>query len=123
MMEGMTALRKNRTWEVVDLPIDQKTVGCKWAFTVKCKEERSVERFKARVMAKGFTQTYEVDYQETFAPVAKINSIWVLLSLAANYNWSLHQLDIKNAFLNGDLKEVFMSPPPGFEKVFGQHKV
>ena len=75
-------------------------------------------------MAKGFTQTYGVDYQETFAPVVKINSIRVLLSLAAKYNWPLHQLDIKNAFLNGDLEEeVFMIPPPGFEKVFDQHKV
>ena len=90
---------------------------------MKCKADGSVERFKARLVAKGFTQTYGVDYQETFAPVAKINSIRVLLSLAANYNWSLLQLDIKNAFLNGDLEEVFMIPPLGFEKVFGQHKV
>ena len=123
-MEEMNALRKNGTWEVVDLPIDQKRVRCKWVIIVKCKADGSVERFKAKLMAKGFTQTYGVDYQETFAPVAKINSIRVLLSLVANYNWPIHQLDIKKAFLNGDLEEeVFMSPPPGFEKVFGQHKV
>ena len=124
VMEKMNDLRKNGTWEVVDLPIDQKTVGCKWLFIVKCKADDSVERFKAKLVAKGFTQTYGVDYQKTFAPITKINYIRVLLSLAANYNWPIHQLDIKNAFLNGDLEEeVFMSPPPGFEKVFSQHKV
>ena len=65
-------------------------MGCKWVFTVKCLADASVERYKARLMAKEFTQTYGIDYQETFAPVAKINSIRVLLSLAVNSNWSLH---------------------------------
>ena len=75
-------------------------------------------------MAKGFTQTYGIDYQDTFSPVAKINSIRVFLSLAINSNWPLHQLDVKNAFLNGDLEEeMFMSPPPGFEESFGVGKV
>ena len=75
-------------------------------------------------MEKDFTQTYGIDYQETFDPVAKINSIRVLLSLAKNSNWLLHQLDVKNAFLNGDLEEeVFMSPLPGFEESFGVGKV
>lgn len=71
-------------------------------FTVKCKADGSVERYKAILVAKGFTQTYGVDYQEIFAPVAKINSIRVLLSIATNFNWSLHQLDVKNDFLSGD---------------------
>ena len=71
----MNALKKNSTWEVVKLSRDKKTVGCKWVFTVKCRADRSVERYKARIVAKGFTQTYEIDYQETFALVAKINSI------------------------------------------------
>ncbi|RVW29639.1 Retrovirus-related Pol polyprotein from transposon TNT 1-94 [Vitis vinifera] len=120
----MNALKKNGTWEVVDLPREKKVVGCKWVFTIKSKADGSVERYKARLVVKGFTQNYEIDYQETFAPVAKINSIRVLLSLAVNSNWPLHQLDVKNVFLNGDLEEeVFMSPPLGFEESFGVGKV
>ena len=120
----MNALRKNGMWELVDLPRDKKTIGCKSVFSVKYKADGSIERYKARLVAKGFTQTYGIDYQETFAPVAKINSIQVLLSLAVNSNWPLHQLDVKNAFLNGDLEEeVFMSLPLGFEERLGVDKV
>ncbi|KAI9177820.1 hypothetical protein LWI28_019702 [Acer negundo] len=84
----------------------------------------SIERHKVRLVAKGFTQTYGLDYQETFTPVAKVNSIRILLFMAAIFNWPLHQLDVKNAFLNDNLKEeIFMDPPPGFESVFGYKKV
>ena len=124
MFEETSALKKNGTWEVVDLQREKEVVGRKWVFTIKSKADKSVERYKARLVANGFTQTYGIDYQETFAPVAKINSIRVLLSLAVNSNWPLHQLDVKNVFLNGDLEEeVFMSPPPGFEESFGVGKV
>ena len=123
VFEEMNALKKNGTWEVVNLPREKKVVGCTWMFTIKSKADGSVEKYKVRLVAKGFTQTYGIDYQETFAPVAKINSIRVLLSLAVNSNWPLHQLDVKNVFLNGDLEEeVFMSPPPGFEESFGVGK-
>ena len=91
---------------------------------IKCNTDGSLERYKARLVGKSFTQTYRIDYQETFAPIAKINSIIILLSLAVNCDWPLHQLDVKNTFLNGDLKEeVFMSLPPGFEKSLGSDKV
>ena len=84
----------------------------------------SIERFKARLVAKGFTQSYGVDYQETFALVAKLNTIRVLISLAVNLDWSLQQLDIKNAFLNGDLQEeVYMEISPGLETKATTHKV
>ena len=94
-MEEMNALKRSGTWEIVDLPKEKRTVGRKWVFTVKCKADGSIERYKARLVAKGFTQTYEIDYQETFALVAKINSSKVLLSLVVNFNWPLHQLDVK----------------------------
>ncbi|KZV30107.1 Cysteine-rich RLK (receptor-like protein kinase) 8 [Dorcoceras hygrometricum] len=115
----MNALTKSGTWEMVHLPEGKRTVGCKWVFTVKLKQDGSLERYKARLVAKGFTQTYGIDYQETFAPVAKLNTVRILLSLA-DLDWPLYQMDVKNAFLNGDLQEeVFMDPPPGFEKQFG----
>ncbi|RVW80368.1 Retrovirus-related Pol polyprotein from transposon TNT 1-94 [Vitis vinifera] len=110
--EEVRALEKNGTWEITDLPRGKKPVGCKWIFTVKYKADGNVDRYKARLVAKGFTQSYGIDYQETFAPVAKLNTVRVLLSLAANLDWSLHQLDVKNAFLNGDLEEeVYMDIP------------
>ena len=70
-------------------------------FTVKHKTDGTIDRYKARLVAKGFTQTYGIDYEETFASAAKMNSIRILLSLTTNLDWPLHQLDVKNAFLNG----------------------
>ncbi|RVW16980.1 Retrovirus-related Pol polyprotein from transposon TNT 1-94 [Vitis vinifera] len=98
VMEEIRALKKNETWEVMTLPRGKKPVGCKWVFTVKYKADGTVERYKACLVAKGFTQTYDVDYTETFAPVAKLNTIRVLLSLATKLDWSFHQFDIKMSF-------------------------
>ncbi|KAJ7961715.1 Retrovirus-related Pol polyprotein from transposon TNT 1-94 [Quillaja saponaria] len=115
MVEEMKALSKNDTWELASLPHGKRAVGCKWVFTIKRKADGTIERYKARLVARGFTQTYVVDYQETFAPVAKMNSIRVLISCAANLGWDLQQLDVKNAFLHGDLaEEVYMEIPLGF---------
>ncbi|CAL5335650.1 unnamed protein product [Camellia sinensis] len=122
--EEVRALEKNGTWAITDLPRGKKPVGCKWIFTVKHKADGNVERYKARLVAKGFSQSYGIDYQETFAPVAKLNTVRVLLSLAANLDWSLHQLDVKNAFLNGDLEEeVYMDIPAGLETTSNFNKV
>ena len=92
-------------------------------FTLKYKTDGTLDRYKAKLVAKGFTQTYGVDYSETFSPVAKLNTVRVLLSVAINKNWPLYQLDVKKTFINGDLEEeVYMSPPPGFEAQF-DHRV
>uniref|UniRef100_A0A2N9IGY8 Integrase catalytic domain-containing protein n=1 Tax=Fagus sylvatica TaxID=28930 RepID=A0A2N9IGY8_FAGSY len=113
--EELEALQKNKTWALVVLPEGKKTVGCKWIFSIKYKADGSIDRCKARLVAKGYTQTYGIDYHETFSPVAKLNTVRVLLSLAANLDWPLHQLDVKNAFLHGDLEEeVYMDIPPGY---------
>ncbi|KAA0034028.1 Beta-galactosidase [Cucumis melo var. makuwa] len=121
VMEEMKALEKNRTWEICAPPKGHKTVGCKWVFSLKYKADGTLDRHKTRLVAKGFTQTYGIDYSETFSPVAKLNTVRVLLSVTVNKDWPLYQLDVKNAFLNGDLvEEVYMSPPPGFEAQFGQ---
>jgi hypothetical protein len=84
MQEEMKAFHKNKTWDLVKLTNEKKVVGCKWVFTIKQKVDGSVKRHKDRLVVKGFTQTYGIDYEEMFAPVAKMNSIRVLLSIAAN---------------------------------------
>ncbi|RVW91034.1 Retrovirus-related Pol polyprotein from transposon TNT 1-94 [Vitis vinifera] len=90
VMEEIRALEKNETWEVMNLPRGKKPGACKWIFIVKYKADGTVKRYKVRLVAKGFTQTYGIDYTETFAPVAKLNTIRVLLSLAENLDWPLH---------------------------------
>ncbi|RVX14359.1 Retrovirus-related Pol polyprotein from transposon TNT 1-94 [Vitis vinifera] len=115
MVDEMASLHSNGTWDLVVLPSGKSTVSCRWVYAIKVGPDGQVDRLKARLVAKGYTQVYGSDYGDTFSPVAKIASIRLLLSMAAMCSWPLYQLDIKNAFLHGDLaEEVYMEQPPGF---------
>ena len=117
MEEEMQSLHKNKTWEVVPLPKGKTAIGCKWVY--KNKEDSSESggtRYKARLVAKGFAQKEGVDYNEIFSPVVKHTSIRVLLSLVAHGDLELEQLDVKTAFLHGDLdEEIYMYQPEGYK--------
>ena len=87
-------------------------VGCKWIYKIKTRSDGSIKRYKTRLVAKGFTQEYVIDYEETFTPVARISYVCALLAVAAASKWDLFQMDVKNASLNGDLsEEIYMQPP------------
>jgi hypothetical protein len=114
MDEELQALQDNHTWDVVPCPSTVKAIGCKWVFSVKLCSDGNLDRYKARLVPLGNRQKYGADYEETFAPVAKMTTVRTILSIAASQGWPLHQMDVKNAFLHGDLKEdIYMSPPPG----------
>jgi len=111
----MEALENNGTWELVPLSPGKTPMTCRWVYTVKVGPNGEVDRLKARLVAKGYTQIYDLDYCDTFSPVAKITSVRLFLAMTAMRHWPLHQLDIKNAFLHGDLDEdIYMEQPPGF---------
>jgi hypothetical protein len=116
MEEEFAALEQNQTWVLVPKPTDVKPISCKWIYKIKRRTDGVIERYKARLVARGFSQQYGLDYDETFSPVAKITTVRVLLALAANKSWNLWQMDVKNAFLHGELdREIYMSQPMGFE--------
>jgi len=115
MKSELDSIDRTGTWVLVPLPPGRQPIGCKWVYKIKRKADGSVDRYKARVVAKGFLQKEGVDYTETFAPVAKFTSIRVLLALAAQHDWEIHQMDVKTAFLHGDLDvDIYMRQPEGF---------
>ena len=104
----------NHTWELVDLPHGAKTIGCKQIFKRKLKQDGFIEKYKVHLVAKRFKQRKDVDYFDTFAPVTRITSIRVLIALVSIHNLVIHQMDVKIAFLNGDLEEkIYMEQPEG----------
>jgi len=102
MNEEMAALDANATWELVALPEDKKAIGCKWVYKVKHNADGSMSRYKTRLVAKGYAQTYGINYEETYSPVAKMITIRAIIAMVVAKGWSLHQMGVKNAFL-GDL--------------------
>ncbi|KAE8225489.1 hypothetical protein CF326_g7860, partial [Tilletia indica] len=117
MDEQMEALVGMHTWDVVELPPGRKAIGSRWVYKLKLDEDGVAHRWKARLVAQGFTQVAGVDYFETFAPVARLDSLRVILALAAHFDWVIHQVDVVTAYLNGDLEEeVYIRQPPGYEK-------
>jgi hypothetical protein len=115
MQEECDSLLKNQTWDLVPLPPGKKLVRCKWVYRTKRATNGQVSRYKARLVAKGFQQIHGIDYDETFAPVAKMESIRLVLPIATVKGWEVHQMNVKNVFLHGDLsKEIYMEKPQGF---------
>ena len=117
MAAELHALEQNHTWTLTPLPSDHRPIGCKWVDKIKYNFDGTVKRYKARMVAKGFTQREGIDYKETFSPMAKLTTVWCLLAIAIVRHWSLHQMDVQNAFLYGDLlEEVYMNLPPDFRR-------
>lgn len=122
MREEYNSLVKNCTWKLVDRPVGQRIVDNRWVFKVKRNTDDSIERYKARLVARGFTQEYGVNYFETFSPVVRFTSIRIILAIAAKRKMHMKQFDVKTAFLNGELNEnVYMEQPIGFRD--GTNKV
>ncbi|CAL2234204.1 unnamed protein product [Prunus armeniaca] len=117
-------IEKNKTWELVDRPSDKPVIGVKWVYKTKLNLDGSIQKHKARLVVKGYAQKPGIDFNETFAPVARLDTIRTLIALAAQKGWKLYQLDVKSAFLNGVLKEeVYVDQPDGFVTTNYEDKV
>ena len=115
MEDEFASLQINQTWELVPRPTEHNVIGCRWVYKVKRGEDGSISRFKARLVAQGYSQTQGVDYEEVFSPVAHKTTIRTLLSYANSYNFEIHQMDVKTAFLNGVLDcDLYMEQPEGY---------
>ena len=115
MIEEYSSIMKNDVWEVVPRPTGKSVVTSKWIYKMKHAADGSVEKYKAIFVASGFTQKEGIDYDETFAPVARYTTIRTIISLAAIFRWKLHQMDVKTTFLNGKIEEeVYIEQPEGF---------
>jgi len=120
MNQEIDAIEKKNTWELTSLPLEAKKIGVKWIYKTKLNEKGDIEKYKARLVAKGYSQQYGIDYNEVFAPVARWDTIRTILSLATCKRWNVYQLDVKSAFLHGELVEdVYVEQPMGYQK--GNH--
>nr|GEU62612.1 putative reverse transcriptase, RNA-dependent DNA polymerase, Gag-polypeptide of LTR copia-type [Tanacetum cinerariifolium] len=118
MNSELEALFGNNTWILTDLHVNRKTIGCKWLFKIKYKSSDEIERYKARLIAKDYSQRKGIDYEETFSPVVKMVTVRCVISLVMHNSWPLYQLDVHNIFLYGGLNEnVYMDLPLGYYDV------
>ena len=124
MLSEMESIEANRTWVLSELPTGHKVIGLKWVFKVKKDPQGKIIKHKARLVAKGYAQRERVDFEEVYAPVARIETVRLMIALAAQKGWQIHHMDVKSAFLNGDLEEeVYVQQPPGFIAKGGSSKV
>ena len=116
MIDELESIKKNNVWELTSLLDGRKAIGCKWVLRKKFKVDSSLDKYKARLVAKGFNQQPGVDFVDTYSPIAKFTSNRIIMTVVARIDLELHQLDVKTAFLNGELKEdIFMLQLEGFE--------
>ena len=116
MVEEYDSIIKNHVWEIVPRPQGKKVVGSRWIYKVKHAADGSVEKYKARFVAKGFSQKEDIDYEETFAPFSRYSSIRTIISLAVEMGWHVHQMDVKTTFLKRVIEEeVYTEQPKGFD--------
>jgi hypothetical protein len=124
MLNELRSIEENQTWVLTDLPLGRRAIGLKWVFNVKRDEHGNIAKHKARLVVKGYAQRCGLDYDEMFAPVARLDSVRLLIALAAQEGWEIHHMDVKSAFLNGELQEeVFVQQPVGFVQAGAEHKV
>jgi hypothetical protein len=103
--EELSSIEENSTWKLCVLPKGHKSIGLKWVYKLKKDPDGKLIRHKAELVAKGYAHRQGIDFEEVFAPVARLESISLLVALAAQFEWKIHQMDVKSAFLNGDLAE------------------
>eukprot|EP00253_Pinus_taeda_P010793 PITA_10793 len=115
MVDEMESLHKNEAWDLVELSAGRKPIGRKWVFKKKINAEGKVEKFKAQLVAKGYSQVSGIDFSDIFSPIAKVASIRLLLFVVATFDFEVEQMDVKTTFLHGDLEEeIYMKQPEGF---------
>jgi Reverse transcriptase (RNA-dependent DNA polymerase) len=124
MVEEISSIQKNGTWQLVSLPDNHKLIGLKWVFKLKKDTQGKIVKYNARLVAKGYIQRQGIDFDEVFSPNARLETIRLLITIAAHEGWDIHHMDVKSAFLNGDLEEeVYVVQPPGIEIKGEEHKV
>ena len=124
MGKEMKSLKDNKVWELTALPPGKKAIGCKWVYKVKTNSDGSIEHYKARLVARGFDQRPGLDYDETFCPVVRLESLRTLIALSTQRGLELHHVNVHTAFLNATLQEdVYVKQPTGYEKQGEEHLV